>query len=57
VKSSLQFLRDCFHLLLSLYPQEYREEYGEELQKKKKKKRLQTNMIPKGALPSLEFSS
>ncbi len=32
MKSGLQFLRDCFHLLLSLYPQGYLEEYGEELQ-------------------------
>jgi hypothetical protein len=32
MKSGSQLLRDCFHLLLFLYPQEYREEYGEELQ-------------------------
>ncbi len=32
VRSGLQFLHDCYHLLLTLYPQGYREEYGEELQ-------------------------
>ncbi len=28
----LQFLRDCYGLLLNLYPKTYREEYGKELQ-------------------------
>jgi hypothetical protein len=28
----MQFLRDCYGLLLNLYPKAYREEYGDELQ-------------------------